>query len=266
MDGPTTRARLIDYPIAPAHVLDYAKAGVSESEFAYYERLRRGGRDVQQELRQRAVARPYPIAFRLDRVVGELPGLRSGLHAELEVSPRLDPYLVENAPEHPFPPEWGGPTVVSTWRERDQPVRQRGTGEWREGGSPEDYAFEPILDWSDVDELLVRSVIARGLDTHETCDVSWPPAAGLWIDGTAFDHEPAGCVEHEEFEPSCFECEAPDREPRVEMAEWRWYVDVTVSETNEHSEVREISSTRTHILTTKIDPRVVEYSAGGALR
>jgi hypothetical protein len=51
-----------------------------------------------------------------------------------------------------MPYDWDGPAVLDTWRERGLDVWRRGIGEWMQGGVPEDFAYEPVLDWSEAHE------------------------------------------------------------------------------------------------------------------
>lgn len=144
-------------------------------------------------------------------------------------------------PQWPLPTDWVGPTFVGdTWATRGLSVWTRESGEWPWSGVPEDYAHEPIVEWSDADRAIVTAAVASDLEDGCTAEVSWPPTPSLWTPGIAI--------------------RTKNGDLDVTLAEWHWHVHVILLEVIDGGRgFVEVGNTREHILTTKVDPRSVEY-------
>lgn len=263
------RVALISAPVSPAHVLDYVKAGLALAEFAAYENQVRQRRPIQAVLRDLGKRRTYShsLAFRLDAVIAELPAGSTGYHVESLFPDAVDPTACDHEPLSPLPPGYDGPQIVETWSDRGLAVWTRGAGEWMEGGVPGDYAYVPILGWSESDQEVVRVAFSADLEEGESCEVSWPPRASLWTEGSVSEPDLQGCDAHESFDPMCLDCPVASQSADMDPAEWRWYVGVEVFRPAEDDDERfEVDCSYQHILTTRMDPRAVEYSESGPLR
>ncbi|WP_210503031.1 hypothetical protein [Nocardioides xinjiangensis] len=155
---------------------------------------------------------------------------------------RMNPQAPLHEPEWPLPPDWAGPKFVDdTWASRGLSVWTREPGEWAWTCMSEDFANQPIVEWSDKDRAVVTATFEPDPEDECTIEVSWPPTPSLWTAGIAV--------------------QTKDGDLDVTLAEWRWHVHVVVHEIVEGGRALvEVDSTREHILTTKVDPRSVEYS------
>ncbi|MFC7724916.1 hypothetical protein ACFQW6_07350 [Nocardioides sp. GCM10028917] len=262
------RHELLSWPLPPVHVLDYLKAGVPLSQFAYYERLRRDGDDIADRLRELGskVERSFELSFRIDEVAASLRGDPPGYYSEPVLSGHTNVVDTVHDLVIDLPDGWEDPVLL------DWSIYSDYSRTWQPGSEldlliPEDHACPPNFDWTD----LHRSSLEAGLAEHEgddgmTLEVSWPPDASLWTPGLLNVFDPVGCEVHEDFEPACWDCTVPDPGVEVEPAQWRWTVDVTVYERHEDGDGRSsVDVRREHFLTTDVDPRTVEYSTMGPL-
>jgi hypothetical protein len=154
----------------------------------------------------------------------------------------LNPQPPQHEPEWPLPTDWAGPKLIDdTWAARGLPVWTHDHGEWPFTGGPEEFAYEPIVEWSDEDRAVVTAAFEPDLDDECTAEVSWPPSPSLWTAGIAVRTE--------------------DGDLDLTLAEWRWHVHVVVHAIVDGGRAFvEVDNTREHILTTRVDPRFVEYS------
>lgn len=154
----------------------------------------------------------------------------------------INQQVAHHEPEWPLPTDWAGPTFVDdTWAGRGLPVWTREPGEWPLTGVPEEFAYEPIVVWSDKDRALVTAAFEPDPEDECTAEVSWPPTPSLWTAGIATRTE--------------------DGDLDLTPAEWRWHVHVVVHEVVDGGRAFvEVENTREHILTTRVDPGSVEYS------
>lgn len=257
----STRCRLIGSALAPEHVLDYLRAGIEPSEFAWYERLRRAGQ-LEQDLEARAVKRSFPrdTRFRVNWVLSTAGFDPQVLHRRRFEMPDEDanPNTFSHRPVPPMPTSWHAPELVETWRENGGMPVFVTDGEWMMNGCPEDHSLEPIFARSKEDRETVRLALSGNDEDIAFCEISWPPSGSLWKSGWAGENWPSGCDNHEEFEASCPECQVPELY-EIEPAEWHWHVDVTLQYKDEDGSFDREEHSSEHILTTEVDPRTVEY-------
>lgn len=205
--------------------------------------------------------RSYDTEFRIDWILGSAKRTGSALHLKRPSTfAKPDPHEFSHTSSYSELDSWPGPKLVEPWRENGGvEVWTPKGGEWMFGGCPEDFAYEPRFYWSDEDEQRVREALEADFGDEETSVViSWPPQGSLWTEGHVLLGEPEGCAEHEEFQATWGECRpAPPEE--VSMAEWHWYVDVHLVTVDDDGE-RDDYFDHTHVLTSSVDPRCVEYS------
>lgn len=172
-----------------------------------------------------------------------------------------------------LPESFPTPKVVECWAQRGVGTWTRGYGEWDLDSPPEDSALQPLLEWTDEQRELVLAAYnerwASYLEEGEEYTITWPPEGNLWSDGYALEGELEQCPEHgDEDRPGCEECrdlgQAPDT---VEPAVWDWYVTAETWAPAGRSDSMSLEdSDRFEIMTTRMDPRDVEYNEGGPHR
>jgi len=160
------------------------------------------------------------------------------------------------------------PNFVERWAQRDVCTWTRGYGEWDLSSPPEDLALEPLLAWSEAQrEHVLRAYNAQWghvLEEGEEYDITWPPEGTLKTEGYAREGEFDQCPEHgDEADALCEECATLTQKPDfIEPAMWEWCVTaqtwVTVGENSLSLEDED----RVSIMTTRMDPRDVEYHEG----
>ena len=255
--------QVVETGLEPKHLLDYVKAGLPQSEYGAYERLRDAGIDVTPLLRQlgEGVCRPYSSRFRADRLLWQMGGRRGWYHAEELVPDVSDSHRFVNTPEGPMPADWTGPALCSTARERGESVQyldSHGWNEWTGHQPPEEYAYEPDFDWESDQERIVTAAVGACLEPGETCYVEWPPTAFLTTEGCAFEAEGEACGElHDEFEATCWDCVPPSEAPDFEPAIFAWTIMITV--VSEDGDDRHEETRSESIMTSAIHPLAVEY-------
>lgn len=263
------RTAWLETSASPGHVLDYVRAGVHPREAGYYERARRDGRDVTADLRQRA-SRVEVKHDRLAQVAALTDSLgvrRAGLHTEpipgLEYLMGGLTHSVELAMPVDFNyPEWAGESLGS-----EVDTYKRGYGEWEGYWPPEDSACPPELNWTaEHHDLFLKAYTESwgdALDEGESFTMSWPPQGSLWREGHAREADLGICDRHDEVYDTCAECQIYEgSEEEIEPAEWHWYVRVITNELR-GDQIVEVRSQDEHIMTTLMDPRVVEYTESG---
>lgn len=168
-------------------------------------------------------------------------------------------------PESPLDESFPRPALLDTWVDQLVDVDHLGPIGWEGHSTPQEHALEPCLDWTEEHKALVEKAYlakwAKHYGPEATCVASWPPTASLWTEGSFFERDADECSEHGlEVTPGCEECDlAEPAFTSVEPAEWHWYVTVEISDLVE-GEAEEVESDQFHFMSTKLDPRQVEYS------
>ena len=130
---------------------------------------------------------------------------------------------------------------------------------WMGYGPPEDSATPPDVTWTEAQRMLVLASYqqewGRFLEPNQTYETTWPPEGSLWAAGAV--HRTLKCSDHDD--PDCEDCaEFVDTDGEIVPAEWHWTVTIETYEwegTRGSLEERE----RFHFLTTRMDPREVDY-------
>lgn len=262
------RTRMLNTAAAPAHVLDYVRAGIAPEEVTYYERLRRDGHDVAEDLQAREAASAQPdqaMAEAITTLETELWSQHPSRGARPGAGSLRQPRGMQHKPESSLSADFVAPEFVEFWGDSGVGVWRRSYGDWEGHWPPEDSALEPRLAWSDEHREVLQQAYTRRWSEHlepgAEYQVTWPPRASLWSEGSAHEGEPGECSIHgADYDESCTECEDPTFGPDiVEPAEWHWYVTVETYEPCGEDSMCLEDTDNWHFMTTGMDPRDVEY-------
>lgn len=164
------------------------------------------------------------------------------------------------------------PGFVERWAHRGVPTWTRGYGEWDLYDPPEETALQPILGWSDEERELVLAAYnarwGRFLEDGEEYTIVWPPEGTLATEGYVHEGELEQCSEHgDESELDCDECKTLGQAPdTIEPAVWKWWITAETWAPAGAGSVSLEDRDQLQIMTTRMDPRDVEYHEGGPLR
>ena len=138
---------------------------------------------------------------------------------------------MEHEPASMLPESFPAPKVVERWAQRGVAAWTRGYGEWGLSSPPEDFALQPVLDWSEEQrELVLTAYNETGGPATSRRARSTPspghPKATCGMPGThtraSSSSAPNTVVQDD---PDCEECRSLGRAPdTIEAAVWDWYV------------------------------------------
>lgn len=266
----TTYVDAMWHLLDPADAIAYARAGLNSAQLAEVEARRRSGL---------ALAELLPWDADVERSI--IPWVRRRLEQLVDLAeippghfagrPLVDE---EIAPVWDLPDPWPAtvpPPNVDTWSV------VAGDSWWGvevppfDLGCPEDFAYEPEVDWTDTQEEALRRAIEEEALLHEEAGtqvavyLEWPPEAGLQHPGHASLSDQFGCMDHDLLRRDCDDCLSTDAPAlRLEPAIWGFSLFVQCETTTPQGDGH-ISSDRVLLLELSTDPRSVRYSSS-ALR
>lgn len=169
---------------------------------------------------------------------------------------RADPYTLVHRPHSTLPEGFPLPRISPRSPAEYQHIGPEG---WNGNWPPEDSAIPPDAEWTEAQRMLVLAAYqqkwGRFLEANQTYDTTWPPEAGLWTEGSVFVFDV--CTVHGDVE--CDEClKFKEVVSEVEPAEWHWTVTIETYEWEGNSGYL-ADSEQFHFLTTRMDPREVDY-------
>lgn len=263
----TTYVDAMWHLLHPADAIADARAGLSPGQLAEFEARRRSGTALAELLPwvadvERSIT-PW-VRCRLEQLV-DLADIPPDHFAgrpliDQEIAPIWD--LSDPWPATVPPPSAKTWSVVSgdRWAGVEVPPFDL--------GCPEDFAYEPEVEWTRSQEEALAQAIEAEVLLHEEAGtqvavyLEWPPEAGLKHPSHASLGDQYGCMDHDLLRRDCEEClttEAPVL--RLEPAIWGFSLFVQCETTDPLGDGH-ITSDRVLVLELSTDPRSIRYSEG----